>query len=135
MKLKIKMHRNSTRRLKLMQSRYNAQIFEISVAAKFLVSLTDRVPGLFSCLSYRKLTTENEPSQAKSLVNARDYLMELKTIWIVPLRTFCFLAVKGVETGGWRGRLARWTVSSCWRVVSKKKQFRASVKVWLFSGN
>ena len=69
-----------------MRSRYNnGQIFEINVAAKFLVSLTDRMScGLFSCLSHRKLTTGKEASQAKSLVNAKDYLMELKMILTVP---------------------------------------------------
>ena len=59
-------------------------VFEISVAAKFLVSLTDRVLGLFSCVSYRKLTTEKEAFQVKSSVNALDYLMELERISTVP---------------------------------------------------
>ena len=89
----IMMHRNSIRGLKLMRSRYNnGQIFNINVAAKFLVSLTDRMPpGLFSCLSYRELTTKREASQAKSLMNAEDYLIKVKTILTVQWTTCCFL--------------------------------------------
>ena len=128
------MHRTSTPRLKLMWSRYNGQIFEINVPAKFLVSLTDRLPGLFSCLSRRKLTTEKESSQVKSLVNAEDCLMELDTILTVPCCTFGSLKVASqrIKRVGSRQR-AR--VSNCWRVVRTKKQYRSSNKVWLFSEN
>ena len=92
----------------------NSNILIEKCTAKFLVSLTvDSLAYLmFFFLSYRK-TTEKEVSQAKSLVNALDFLMELVTISTVPEGTLRHCPLYGVETRTRRQKLTRALVWIC----------------------
>ena len=118
------------------QSRQEKQYSYKKVYCKISCFIDRRLPGLFNFLSYRKLTTEKEASQAKSLVNALDYLMELETISTVPEGTLRHLHFgKRIAKSGRMYKNTREVVSICWLVVRKKKQYLYSIKVWLFAGN